>query len=48
LVARSKSKENKPATVDTCDQITEAFDPHPYTVQGPSTAVFTYDDQGRL
>ncbi len=43
-----KIKRNKPATVDTCDQITEAFDPHPYTVLRPPTAVFTYDDQDRL
>ena len=48
LVACSKSKENRPASVDTCDQITEAFDPHPYTALGPPTAVFIYDDQGRL
>jgi Domain of unknown function (DUF4595) with porin-like fold len=48
LVACSKSKENKSAPVNSCDQITEAFDPHPYTALGPATAVFTYDDQGRL
>jgi Domain of unknown function (DUF4595) with porin-like fold len=48
LIACSKSKVTTPTLVDTCDQITESFDPHPYTALGPPTAVFTYDDQGRL
>jgi hypothetical protein len=48
FLACSKSTENKSTPVDTCDQITQAFDPHPYGPLGPPTAIFTYDDQGRV
>jgi hypothetical protein len=45
LFSCSKSND-KP--VDTCDQITEVYDPHPYSDLGPATAIFTYDNQGRV
>jgi YD repeat-containing protein len=34
--------------INTCDQITQVYDPHPYGPIGPPTAVFTYDEQGRV
>ncbi|HEV3249314.1 MAG TPA: DUF4595 domain-containing protein [Puia sp.] len=45
FVSCSKSNNNP---VNTCNQIMEAFDPHPYGALGPPTAIFTYDDQGRV
>jgi Domain of unknown function (DUF4595) with porin-like fold len=45
FISCSKSKDQP---VNTCDQITESYDPHPYGNLGPPTAIFTYDDQGRV